>query len=295
MSIRPKKILCAIDFSEFTDAILSFGASLGKRYSAKLLLVHVTVDVTALLEHHETNLDVKALQQTNLREAKARLAGLAQNLAVENEIVIRKGNPADEISRIAVEQEADMVITATHGNSGFKRLLLGSVTEKLIKALHCPLLVLPAHDDAPKYTGIAEIAVRNILVGCDFSPDAELALTFAVGLAEPYQAALCLAHVIKPSRYRDKREALPELHSRLEKQLDDMVPVECREWCRAESILLEGDPSVKLMAFAEQRGVDMIVLGVRGHTLLEKLLVGSTTDRVIRQANLPVLVVRQIH
>jgi nucleotide-binding universal stress UspA family protein len=292
MRLHPKTILCAIDFSDFTDTILSYSVELCKKYDAKLFLVHVTTDLKTLLEHNETTLDVEALQKSNIRNAQEFLENSAKGLAVENEIVIRQGTPADAISRFASEQKADMVITATHGNSGFKRFLLGSVTEKLMKTLHCPLLILPMHGNDVRSPAGFEMKLKKILVGCDFSPDSKLAVDYGLNLAQEFQAELYLLHVVKPSLYKDEREEFDKLCIQLDGQLNDMVPEACRDWCMAKTTLLEGEPYMELTNYANEHDIDLVVLGIRGHTLFEKLLVGSTTDRLIRHALFPVLVVR---
>ena len=132
------------------------------------------------------------------------------------------------------------------------------------------------------------------MVGCDFSPDSKLAFDYGLSLAQEFQAELHLSHVIKPSLYRNEREGINQLRDRLEKKLDGMVPEDCRDWCTAKTALLDGEPYIALMDYAKEQDMDMIVLGIRGHTLLEKLLVGSTTDRLIRHSPFPVLAVRQI-
>lgn len=292
MRIPPKTIISAIDFSTFTDTILSYSVALCKTYHAKLLLTHVAVDVNTLLDHNETTLDVEALQKSNIQFAQERLEDVATNLAMGSEIIIRQGKPADEIKRLALEREADMVVTATHGRSGFKRLLVGSVTEKLIKTLHCPILILHTQDNdfiAP--TGL-EFKLKKILVGCDFSPDASLAFDYGLSLAKEFKAELHLSHVIKPSFYKPGLQESKELRGRLERQLESMIPEECHGWCNVKINLLDGEPYVVLMNYAKEHDIDMIVLGIRGHTLLEKLLVGSTTDRLIRLSPIPVLAVR---
>ena len=294
MRIQPKKIVSAIDFSTFTDMIYSYSVALCKKYDAKLLLVHVTTELKTLLEHSETALDVEALQAENIRDAQERLEERAKDLPLENEVIVGQGTPADMISRLASEQHADMVITATHGKAGFKRILLGSVTEKLIKTLHCPLLVLPPQEHELIPPAAFEIKLKKILVGCDFSPDSKLAFDYGLSLAQEFQAELHLSHVIKPSLYKREREGINQLRDRLEKKLDGMVPEASRDWCTAKTALLDGEPYMALMDYAREQEMDMIVLGIRGHTLLEKLLVGSTTDRLIRHASIPVLAVRQI-
>ena len=294
MRIRPKKIISAIDFSNFTDAILAYSSSLCKIYSAKLVLAHVTIDVNRLLEHNETTIDAQALQKSNIRHAQARLEDLAKDLVIETEIIIGQGRPADEISRLALKQDADMVITGTYGRTGFKRLLIGSVTEKLMKTLHCPLLILHAQEHGAGSSTGFEIRLRKILVGCDFSPDSKLALDYGLSLAQEFQAELHLAHAIKPSLYQKERQEMDALCDRLDGQLKTMVPEACRDIFTPVTQLLDGEPYLALMNYATQQDIDLIVLGIRGHTLWEKLLVGSTTDRLIRHSSFPVLTVRQI-
>lgn len=294
MRIQPQKILSAIDFSTFTDTIFSYSVALCKKYDAKLFLVHVTTDLNRLLEHSETALDVEALQESNIRYAQERLEVRVKGLPIENEIIISQGTPADIINRLAAEQQADMVITATHGKAGFKRILLGSVTEKLIKTLPCPLLVLPLQEHDLMPPAAVEIKLKKILVGCDFSPDSKLAFDYGLSLAQEFQAELHLSHVIKPSLYKNEREGINQLRDRLEKKLEGLVPEACRDWCTAKIALLDGEPYMVLMDYAKEQEMDMIVLGIRGHTLWEKLLVGSTTDRLIRHSPFPVLAVRQI-
>ena len=327
MRIQPKKIMCAVDFSNFTDNILSYSVEMCKEFHAKLFVVHVVLDVKALLKNTETSLDLELLQKGHMREAKEHLEELVKDLNIENEFIVVQGNAANEIKQLALEQKIDMVITATHGKSGAQRFLIGSVTEKLIKTLHCPLLVLHTrkHDLIPPAS--FKMKMKKILVGCDFSPDSKLAFDYGLSLAQEFQAELCLAHVIKPTEYielkasdyidikpgdyvnwrspdyfemqrkatKERYERIYELRNKLEKQLYYMVPEESLNWCTPKTTLLDGEPYKELIKYAKEKNMDIIVLGIRGHTLWEKMLVGSTTDRVIRHTSCPVLAVRQMN
>ena len=247
-------------------------------------------------------------------------------MRIEHEIIVSKGNPVDEIRKLAVKEKIDLVITATYGKSGIERMMIGSVTEKLLKTLHCPLLVIrsQSHDFTPQDD--YEIKLKKILVGCDFSPDSKLAFDYGLNLAQEFNSELYLAHVIKPTEYielkpsdyinvipgdyliwgtsdyfeiqkkvtEENRERINALRSRLETQLHFMVPEECKVWCTPHTTLLKGEPYKELIKYAKEQEVDMIVLGIRGHTLLEKLMVGSTTDRILRAAPCPVLAVRSM-
>jgi nucleotide-binding universal stress UspA family protein len=142
-----------------------------------------------------------------------------------------------------------------------------------------------------------EIRLKKILVGCDFSPDSDLAFQHALSLAQEFEASLHLVHVIEPSVYKDLskpdntigEEIQQGLHDRLTEKLIGMVPEEARNWCTPTTRILEGQPYEELGRYAKTEDMDMIVLGVRGHGLVKTLFLGSTTDRVVRQAPCPVL------
>lgn len=327
MRIQPKKIMCAVDFSSFTNNILSYSVGLCKEFNAKLFLIHIVMDVHNLFKYGETTLDAEMIQVEQLQKAQKLLEELASDLPVEHELIVNKGEPADEIRRIALEENIELVITATHGKSGIQRFLIGSVTEKLMKIIHCPLLVLHTRRDELIPPPNFEIKLKKILVGCDFSPDSKLAFDYGVSLAQEFQAELYLAHVINPMEHidlqasdyiygnprdyvswhspdyllmqrratKEEREKISELRQQLEKQLYFMLPEESRSWCTPKIKLLDGEPYKELVEYSKEQEVDMIVLGIRGHSLWEKLMVGSTTDRVIRNSPCPVLAIRQIN
>jgi nucleotide-binding universal stress UspA family protein len=89
------------------------------------------------------------------------------------------------------------------------------------------------------------------------------------------------------------RDLPGRLGSRLSKKLDDIVPEEATHWCNVKTACVAGRPYEELTRYAADCDADLIVLGVRGRGLIETLMLGSTTDRVIRQASRPVLSVCQ--
>ena len=325
MRIEPKKIMCAIDFSEFTDMVLTYGKSLAQEFDSKLFLCHVTSQTYMVSGHMPAYVDYTSIETEHIQQSKDRLEKMAETLAFDCEILVSAGHPADQIEKMAQDHKIDMVIAATHGGSGIKRFLIGSVTDRLMKILACPLLVLHSREHTSNLSVKEGIKLERILVGCDFSPDSKLAFDYALSLAQEFQTHLYLAHVIRSteqieltasdymklqegdyigwnrSEYLDlqknisgdKLQKRNTLLTRLEKQLLNMVPEDSRNWCTPTTIFLEGQPYTELIKYAAHKEVDMIVLGVRGHSLLERFVVGSTTDRVISRASCPVLTVRQ--
>ena len=168
MRVQFKKILCATDFSDFSVAI-----------------------------YGEFQLDPVGQQNRIIEDANEQLEALTGDQPVEWEPLITVGKPADEIIRAVEEQGIDLVISATRGRTGLKRLILGSVTERLMLTLPCPLLVLRSSEHDLVSRPDQAIRLKKILVGCDFSPDSGQALNHALSLAQEFEAELHLINVIE--------------------------------------------------------------------------------------------------
>ena len=296
MRVLFKRIICTTDFSDLANRAIPFAVSLSNEFGAKLYFCHV-IGLPSTAIYGEILLDPTEQQDKAVRYAQEQLGGLIDPHRIEWEALIATGHTADEISRLAEVKSADLVIVATHGRSGLKRFLLGSVTERLMRILPCPLLIIP--DPAPNAPDVVEQPLRfkRILIGCDFSPDSDLALHYGLSLAQEFQSELNLVHVIEKPVYPvpiDKtagaeNESAPVMQTQLKDKLSALIPPEALNWCSPNMVLLEGHPDEELTRFALTHQIDLIVLGVRGQSLVEKLFVGSTTDRVVRRAPCPVL------
>ena len=296
MRVQFKNILCATDFSDFSNHTISYGVALAKEFEAKLFVSHV-IDLSSVAIYGEFQLDPVGQQNRIMEDADAQLKELTGDQPISWEPLITVGKPADEISRAVEEKDIDLVITATRGRSGLKRIILGSVTERLMRTLTCPLLVVnsPEH----KFVSAADqvIKIKKILVGCDFSPDSGQAFKHALSLAQKFQAELHLAHVIElptqPGLHMEDTSISAEIQQDyrdlLTRKLKEMVPAEARYWCTPQTGLLEGQPYEEIVTYAESKDIDIIVLGVRGHGMVKTLFLGSTTDRVVRRSPCPVL------
>jgi nucleotide-binding universal stress UspA family protein len=297
MRVHFRNILCATDFSEYSNLTIDYGTALAREFGAALVVCHV-IDLSSVAIYGEFQLDPVGQQARIKEDAEQQLAAMLGHLPVRWEPLITVGKPAEEIARIVEEKQIDLVLSATRRRSGLKRLILGSVTEQLMRTLTCPLLVVhsPSHEFIDPRD--QRVRLKKILIGCDFSDDSRLALSHGLSLAQEFESELHLVHVIEPPVYQDLVKAKPAtpqgikdnvLSDLLTKKLQALVPEEVRNWCSLHTILLEGPPYEELVAYAERNAVDMIVLGVRGYGLVKSLLVGSTTDRVMRHAPCPVL------
>ena len=301
MRINFQTIACATDLSDAAQHAVQHAISLAREYQSRLLICHI-IDLPAPSMYGEAYLAPEEQLNRNLEYARGYIDDLMAGQRVEWASRICAGQPAEELNRIAWEDQAQMAITATHGRKGLKRLLLGSVTERLMRTLPCPLLVVRDRAPDPAQTSDTVSLFRRILVGCDFSPDADLALRHALSLAQEFQSELRLAHVIEMPTYTEilrpvlehRQSSSAEIKEFIQRKLDGLIPADARHWCRASTVLLEGQPYAQLLQYAKQEAIDLIVLGSRGHGLIDTMLIGSTTDRVIRNASCAVLSVSPI-
>ena len=294
MRLPLRKILCSTDFSDCSAAAVRYGIALAAELNATLYVCHV-VDVPFAGMYGEANPDPVQLERRSKAYAQEQMKNLIGDSDISWESIVTIGHTADEIARITAENGIDLVVSGTHGRSGIKRFLLGSVTERLMRVAACPLLVV-------RGTGKSEFRLRKILVGCDFSAFSGLAVRHALNLAQEFESELHLMHILEWSVYKDViragSEILDDIRSdvatQMREKLEELVPEDARHWCRPVITLTAGQPHEELSKYALVNDIDLIALGVRGRGMVETLFVGSNTDRLIRQAPCPVLSVRPI-
>jgi nucleotide-binding universal stress UspA family protein len=191
---------------------------------------------------------------------------------------------------------ADMLVLGTHGRSGFQRLFLGSVAEKVIRSAPCPTLIVPPRAwDAPAH-------FHRILCPIDFSDSSLSALEFAINLSEEADAKLTLLHVVEmpPALSQEPFFLNGELVRAREaaagvarQQLNSLIHDNTRADCMVDTAVVEGRAYQQILRQAAEGKADLITMGVHGRGALDLLLFGSTTHHVIRASTCPVLIVRQ--
>ncbi len=296
MRVQLNRILVTTDFSPFSNRAVSVGIALAKAFDAQLYLCHV-IDLTASGMYGEAFLAFEEQQQVITRRATQEMQALMTDQSVGWEPLITGGHPADEILRYTKDYGIDLVVSATHGRSGLKRFIIGSVTGRLMRTLPCPLLIVQSREESGKALPSPTFHPKRILVGCDFSPDSDYAFQYSVSLGQEFQSELHMVHVMEPSVYKDLltpaspllEELRDSLQTTLKEKLEAMVPEEAFTWCTLKPSLLTGEPQDELITYAKEHAIDLIVLGTRGHNLMETLFIGSTTVRVASRAPCPVL------
>jgi nucleotide-binding universal stress UspA family protein len=294
------RISCPTDFSDASAHAIDLAVAMARWYNARIAAIHV---IDAGVSVPEKGIS-SSHNEADLSAIRARMASSfssAANAGVEVDLFVEAGPPAARILESAAALPADLIVIGTHGTAGFHHLVLGSVTERVLRKAACPVLTVP-----PRAQSTAQLPFRRLLCAIDFSDSALHALQFAVSLAKESDARLTLLHVLEwpweepPSpnladlpaeqgaalaEYRRYREtmALTELEK----------TAGLTRLAHSPTVLLRnGKPYRQILDVARDEGSDLIVIGVQGRTPMDIMFFGSTANQVVRRASCPVLTIR---
>ncbi|HTW23714.1 MAG TPA: universal stress protein [Candidatus Baltobacteraceae bacterium] len=284
-------ILYLTDFSEPSEAALPFAAAVAREYGAKLYLYHALIPGAFVYSTPELIAAGLAAQEdtaeSNMKRAEAQISGLPHETVIE-----RASGVWPSLEQAIKDYQADLVVLGTHGRTGAEKLLLGSVAEEVFRRAHVPVLTIGPGARRGTHAGAK---FRSVLYATDFSKESLAALPYAVSMAEENQARLILLHVMKPSSTPLSAREEQDLISNAIFQLHELLPVGAELWCTAEAIVREGNPAEKIFEVAQEKGADLIVLGVRDrgtHIGAATHLERATAHKVVAHATCPVLTVR---
>lgn len=294
---RVKKILATTDFSELSLEGVEYAIALAEEFDASVTLVNV-VQPTVHLAGMEAVVIGRGDDEIVELE-KRHLSMIAKKISKDRPLrtISRYGKAYREITEVAREINADLIVTTTHGNTGMKRALIGSTAEWIVRYAPCPVLVIPS-SVADRKGATWSANIQKILVPVDFSEASIGALPYASALAERFGAGLALVHVaeIPPNAGFDYIPAATvheDMVKSAEKLLERIQKEVFPEVGRSEAVVVSGTPYHEITRAAQRMKADMIVLTTHGRTGLKHILLGSTAERVVRYAKCPVLAIRQ--
>lgn len=304
--LRLQRILCPVDFSESSQRALDLALALAKRHGSQLAAMHVVPRALGDPATYPYLAEpVKPTTQTRDRAFRQLGAFVHRALAekLPTDVILDDGDPLEAIIAKAEKLPADLLILGTHGRRGFKRLLLGSVTERVLRLAPCPVLSVSPRT---KPAEIEEGVFRRVLCPVDFSASSLRGLEIARALldsggSDGDSGELDILHVTEPILEPGYGEPVPfdlgaireHQRQRAEEKLGEIEAVLEDEPFRVESrVLASRRPYEEILELASERESDVIVIGMHSRPSADLLFFGSTTNHVVREATCPVLTFR---
>lgn len=288
---HPSTILCPVDFSELSDLALKYAATGASAFAANLVVFHAQ---RFELPPYFTSGQIADLKrQLQAEKARARdflrlhvkkvLGVAAEAIRIKYDLVDR--HPVDAILSAAKRHKADLIVMGTHGRGGAKRIWLGSILENVIRQAGVPVFAVrqKQHEFIEASNPTTMPKLESILCPVNFSPAAQTSLEVAVSLAKQFHSRLISACVAEPG---DERGI-----SRTKEELSSFLQQSGAAGCDLQTQSRKGEAGKEIVSLASQTKVDLIVLGAQPRHPVHSWVWGDTTEFVLRQAPVPVLVV----
>jgi len=293
MASTPTKILVATDFSTTADSAENLGLKLARRLSAELHLLHVRVILEDPLMAEEKHLQIEKLMASAddaTQEAFDTNHVGGTDVAIQTHLV-RSTSAAEAITETAADLGCDLIVMGTHGRRGIKHLLLGSVAENVVRCVDIPVLTVRPKIASPALERI------HILVTHDFSDRSAEAVRVTGAWADALDAEITLLHVVEPVVYPEfyainipSSDMMTGLRDRATEALDRAAE-EILGDRPVNTTALIGRAADTIIAEAESPDIDLVVMGTRGLSGLEQLVLGSVAEAVLRRCPVPLLTV----
>jgi nucleotide-binding universal stress UspA family protein len=291
MRVPIQRILCPVDFSEYSNEAYRYAESLARHYHANLFVLNVVETwkfpcacFAATADEYEKF--CKRLLVSATEQAKAFIERNSHR-DVPPKLVIREGMASGSILAYAQNEAVQLIVMGTHGMRGFDRVILGSVTEKVLRKAACS--VLAVHRTAPERNDPDDqhIRLKNILFCTDFSASSALAFDYALSVAAEYHANLNVLHV---------QEGIPALYTRRTTEgallrLRALISDRCPGDVTVAPIVRIGCAYREISLVACEQHTDLVIMAVHGRNAIDDIVFGSTTYRVVCLGNTPVLAV----
>jgi nucleotide-binding universal stress UspA family protein len=282
--IELSRVLFTTDFTETSCKALPLVSAIAHRYAAKVFMAHVWTPGPYPLVAPEV---VAVLDRQTERGARWELEKLLKSRpwdGVKAELLLGRGKPAREIARLADQHNISLVVMSTHGRTGFKHRVLGSVAEEVVRTLRCPVLTVGPRL-AERFARVE--GMKNILFPTDFSVESLAVFPYLASLANEYQSRLTILHVLPPETAGNpEAKALAEpLRGQMKRALANQISPRCG----ADFVIDCGDPAETILAHARLIDADLIGLGVRGSTDIARHFRETVAYRILAEAECPVL------
>jgi nucleotide-binding universal stress UspA family protein len=291
---RYQHLLIAADFDGSSKRALEVSAEWAKRLGGRRIdLAHVVTTADYGVRYPGT---LSEVERRLCGDAEAELSRLrsAHFPGIDGDVTARSDISAGlAIADIATERNVDLCVVGTHGRTGMKRMMMGSVAERVARRTPCDVLIIPQEQEKDTHVG------RNILFASDFSPASELAGDTAAALVDLFDSPLHMLHVVNPTQgvLPGSKDLYPESEETRRQMVDRLDTLRAQKFAGDDrvvtEVVIDRSPAAAICRYAERESIDLIVVGTHGRTGLARLLIGSVAERVVRHAPCAILVVRQ--
>lgn len=293
----PRQIVVPIDFSEPSRAATRRAGMLSETFGVPLHLVHaVQYPVGSVYTEFPVPAasweSIRADAGKYLEERRVEL----EERGIEVTAQLSELDPVAAIGSSVEEHSANLVVMGTHGYGGLKHLFLGSVAERTLRTIDCPVLAVKGPEAE------ASEPIRKILCATDFSIHSRQAARVARGLAAKLGASVDVIHVIVPPTaiaapyggpiLPSTTDLVTDLMQRAQALIDPVVDEFRDAGIQAARHIHHGMPAQTIADEAGRLDADLIVMGTRGNTGLKHVVLGSVAERILRLAPCSVLSVK---
>lgn len=283
MEHRISHVLVPTDLSEGGVTALRYARFLSDHLASRLTVMHAApviypVDVMGELPSLYATVMPEHL---NRLEAEVRSYAAPAMEGREFEVYVCTGQPVSMIVQAAEARNADLLVMGTHALRGWRRAILGSVTEGVLHSTRWPVLTVSSLHRMPVMHG--EVGITKIVCPVNFSEVAHEALTHAAWLAELLSAEVVVVHVIEPGQESDIAAD--------EARVREWVAPELRNLFTFRELVLRGGAAERVLDCVDDIGADLLVIGAQHRLFRDSTVIGATTERLVRFASCPVLTV----
>ena len=278
-------ILVPTDGSELAESAIDGALALAERHDAAVHVIHV-IDLGELPDDATSEAAAELSRgadqhMKSVVDAGDQLGVTPTTTVVESDRAVHR-----EIVEYADDHDADLIVMGTHGRKGIDQRVLGSTTERTLRVSSVP--VLTVHDGA-----VLGPDFETILVPTDGSDVANAAANHAISLADGTDAAVHVVHAVDTavtSTLDESAAVLAGLEDDGRAAVDAVIErADGAELRSVQASVLSGTPARSILDYTDEYDVDLVVMGTHGRTGLERYLLGSVTEKVVRLADVPVL------
>ncbi|NLV10316.1 universal stress protein [Halomicrobium mukohataei] len=285
-------VLVPTDGSDHAERAGAHAAFLARAFDASIHLLNV-VDLQAAAGPMNAGGVDEAYVERLESEGEATIGALepvVDGLSVETAVV--RGRPSEAILDYAAEHDVDLLAMGTHGRTGLERYIAGSVVEHVVRHATVPVLTTRAVETSTVDDGYDEIVIPT-----DGSEPSTAAVEHGLAIAERADARVHAINVVNVATlasgpdHTAPTELLEELTARGERVTEEIATAAAERGLDATTTVREGFPARDILDYVEANDADLVAMGTAGRSGLNRFLLGSTTERVVRHSPVPVCAV----